>query len=75
MLNTPSFEINLKSTAPAFPDSLGKRPKKQIAPRTNCFQFVDLDVFAKSRTSPPDQLALTKRQFSNTTNMAEVPEF
>jgi len=62
MINTPSSRSNYNRTAPAFPDSLGKRPKKQIAPRTNCFQFVDLDVFAKSRTSPPDQLALTYKK-------------
>jgi len=53
MINTPSFEIEPLPTTPASPDSLGKRPKKQIAPCTNCFQFVDLDVFAKSRDKPP----------------------
>jgi len=57
MINTPLIEIELQPTAPASCLSAGQF-KKQIAPRTNRFQFVDRDLLSPSRTSPPDQLAL-----------------
>jgi len=74
MINTPSSRSNYNRTALASPDPVGKNILKTNR-TTARFQFVDSDLFAKSRTSPPDQLALTKKQFSNTTNMAEVSEF
>ena len=75
MLNTPLIEIELQPDSTRVPDAVGKNILKTNR-TTARFQFVDSDLFAKSRTSPPDQLALTKKNNSAIRpNMAEVPEF
>jgi hypothetical protein len=51
--------------------------KKQVAPRTNRFLFVDRDLFENQGQAPQTSSPFfgSKKAYSNTTNMAVVFDF